>query len=197
MAASRDRIAPNCTIRHPVRPIVALQRRMRFSARLAEFCRDRCHQRRARRAERASFSAFVSNPDFRVPRMRPNRRTGADLAVRPPRRSHPSDPESRPGLSRRSWPSTFWSRCSPGSVASRCWMMFSCAYGEPESPTSPPTRPRTGARHGAMTIETARRASLEFVCIFGHDGAERASFSVFVSNLYFRVPRLRQIEDGR
>ena len=114
MVTSRDRIAPTCTIRHPVRPIVALQRRMRFSARLAEFYRDRCHQRRARRAERASFSAFVSNPDFRVPRLRPNRRTGADMAVRPPRRSHPSDPESRPGLSRRSWPSTFWSRCSPG-----------------------------------------------------------------------------------
>ena len=48
-------------------------------------------------------------------------------------------------------------------VAGRC---FPCAYGEPESPTSPPTRPRSGARHGAMTIETARRASLEFVCVF-------------------------------
>ena len=34
---ARDRIAPNCTIRHPVRPIVALQRRMRFSARLRGF----------------------------------------------------------------------------------------------------------------------------------------------------------------
>ena len=42
--------------------------------------------------------------------------------------------------------------------------------GEPESPTSPPTRPRSGARHGSMTIETARRASLEFVCVFGQDG---------------------------
>ena len=146
----RDRIAPTCTIRHPVRPIVALQRRMRFYARLAGFCRDRCHQRRARRAERASFSGFVSNPDFRVPCLRPNRRTGADLAVRPPRRSHPSDPESRPGLSRRSWPSTFWSRCSPGlldvhlcpgldpgsrsspeSVASRFWTLFPRAYRGP------------------------------------------------------------------
>ena len=149
-AFCRDRIAPTCTIRHPVRPIVALQRRMRFSARLAGFCRMRWHQRRARRAERASFSAFVSHPDFRVPRLRPNRRTGADLAVRPPRRSHPSDPESRPGLSRRSWPSTFWSRCSPGlldvhlspgldpgsrsspeSVASRFWTLFPRAYRGP------------------------------------------------------------------
>ena len=148
--SSRDRIAPDFTIRHPVCPIVALQRRVGFSARFAGFCRDRCHQRRARRAERASFSAFVSNPDFRVPRLRPNRRTGADLAVRPPRKS-PSDPESRPGLSRRSWPSTFWSRCSqglldvhlspgldPGSrsspesaLASRFWTLFSRAYRGP------------------------------------------------------------------
>ena len=42
--------------------------------------------------------------------------------------------------------------------------------GEPESPTSPPSRPRSGARHGSMTIETARRASLEFVCVLGQDG---------------------------
>ena len=35
--SSRDRIAPNCTIRHPVLQIVALQRRVRFSARLAGF----------------------------------------------------------------------------------------------------------------------------------------------------------------
>ena len=76
MAASRDRIAPNCTIRHPVWPIVALQRRMRFSARLAGFCRGRWHQRRARRAEQASFSVFVSNRDFRVPRLRQSKVSG-------------------------------------------------------------------------------------------------------------------------
>ena len=68
--SSRDRIAPDCAIRHPVRPIAALQRRMRFSAQLAGFCRIRCHQRRARRAEQASFSVLVSNLDFRVPRLR-------------------------------------------------------------------------------------------------------------------------------
>ena len=68
--SSRDRIAPDFTIRHPVWPIVAPQRRVGFSARLAGFCRDRCHQRRARRAELASFSVFVSNLDFRVPRLR-------------------------------------------------------------------------------------------------------------------------------
>ena len=76
MVTSRDRIAPTCTIRHPVLQIVALQRRVRFSARLVGFRRSRWHQRRARRAELASFSAFVSNLDFRVPRLRPNRRTG-------------------------------------------------------------------------------------------------------------------------
>ena len=68
--SSRDRIAPDFTIRQLVWPIVALQRRVRFLARLAGFCRNRCHQRRARRAERASFSVFVSNLYFRVPRLR-------------------------------------------------------------------------------------------------------------------------------
>ena len=63
-------MAPDCPIRHPVLQIVALQRRVRFSARLAGFCRGRCHQRRARRAELASFSVLVSNLDFRVPRLR-------------------------------------------------------------------------------------------------------------------------------
>ena len=42
-----------------------------ISAPLARFCSIRCHQRRARRAERASFLGFVSNRDFRVPRLRP------------------------------------------------------------------------------------------------------------------------------
>ena len=70
MVSSGDRIAPNFPIRHPVLPIVAPQRRVGFSARLAGFCRDRCHQRRARRAELTSFSVFVSSLDFRVPRLR-------------------------------------------------------------------------------------------------------------------------------
>ena len=81
MAASRDRIAPNCTIRHTVWPIAALQRRMRFSAPLARFCRIRCHQRRAVRAEQASFSVLVSNLDFRVPRLRQRGERAADRAV--------------------------------------------------------------------------------------------------------------------
>ena len=113
---ARDRIAPDFTIRHPVYPIVALQRRVRFSARLAGFCRGRCHQRRARRAELASFSAFVSNLDFRVPRLRQRGKWAAGRAVRPPKRGHPRDPESRPGLSWRSWHSTFWSRCAWASL---------------------------------------------------------------------------------
>ena len=112
-------MAPDCTIRHPVWPIVALQRRMRFSARLAGFYRIRCHQRRARRAERASFSAFVSNPDFRGTRLRPNRRTGADRAVRRRKRGHPRGPESRPGLPRRSR----LARSGPG--AARAWIQVS------------------------------------------------------------------------
>ena len=81
--------APACTIRHPVWQIVALQRRVRFSARLAGFRRGRCHQRRARRAERASFSVFVSNLDFRVPRLRQIRGAGVDRAVWQRKRGHP------------------------------------------------------------------------------------------------------------
>ena len=98
----RDRIAPNCTIRHPVLQIVALQRRMRFSTRLAGFCRGRWHQRRARRAEEASFSVFVSNLDFRVPRLRQRGERAADRAVQRRKRGRPRGPESRPGLPRRS-----------------------------------------------------------------------------------------------
>ena len=66
------------------------------------------------------------------------------------------------------------SRSPPGRVASPLLDgVFPCAYGEPESPTSPPTRPRTGARHKSMTIETARRASLEFVlCFLDRTGAD-------------------------
>ena len=114
MVTSRDRIAPNCLIRHPVCPIVALQRRMRFSTRLAGFCRSRWHQRRARRAELASFSVFVSNRDFRVPRLRQRGERAADRAVRRRKRGRPRGSESRLRLPRRSWPSTFWSRCGPG-----------------------------------------------------------------------------------
>ena len=115
MVSSRDRIAPNCAIRHPVWPIVALQRRVGFSARLAGFCRDRCHQRRARRAELASFSVLVSNLDFRVPRLRQigeRALTGGPCGQR--KRGRPRGSESRLGLLRRSWPSTFWSRCGSG-----------------------------------------------------------------------------------
>ena len=98
----RDRIAPNCTIRHPVCSIVALQRRVRFSAPLARFCRIRWHQRRARRAELASFSVFVSNLDFRVPRLRHRGERVADRAVQRRKRGRPRGPESRPGLPWRS-----------------------------------------------------------------------------------------------
>ena len=90
------------SLRHPVWPIVALQRRVRFSAPLARFCRIRCHQRRARRAELASFSGFVSNLDFRVPRSRQRGERAADRAVQRRKRGRPKGPESRPGLPWRS-----------------------------------------------------------------------------------------------
>ena len=148
-------MAPDCTIRHPVLQIVALQRRMRFSARLAGFRRGRCHQRRARRAERASFSVFVSNLNFRVPRLR---QIGVQALTGPcgSGKEATREAQNRGRATAAYRASTFWSRCGPGldsglrpgawhPVAGRC---FPCAYGEPESQTSPPTRPRSGARHG-------------------------------------------------
>ena len=120
----RDRIAPDFPIRHPVRPIVALQRRMRFSSRLAGFCRDRCHQRRARRAERASFSVLVSNPDFRVPRLRQIGWRAADRAVRRRKRGHPRGPESRPGLLRR----IRLARSGPGAAQASLMPIFPQAW---------------------------------------------------------------------
>ena len=184
----RDRIAPNCTIRHPVWPIVALQRRVRFSVRLAGFCRIRWHQRRARRAERASFSVFVSNLDFRVPRLRQRGEWVADRAVQRRKRGCPRGPESRAGLPRRSR----LARSGPG--AARAWIqvsarvrgiplldgVFPARTGNPNRRHRLRPRPRSGARHGSMTIETARRASLEFVCVIGQDGHQpsRISFNV-------------------
>ena len=38
----------------------------------------------------AEAPVLVSNLDFRVPRLRPNRRTGADRAVRQRKRGHPN-----------------------------------------------------------------------------------------------------------
>ena len=115
----RDRIAPTCTIRHTVWPIVALQRQMRFSARLAGFCMGRWHQRRARRAERASFSGFVSNPDFRVPRLSPRGERAANRAVQRRKRGRTRGPESRPGLPRRS------RLARSGPCAARAWIQVS------------------------------------------------------------------------
>ena len=128
---------------------------MRFSARLAGFCRDRCHQRRARRAERASFSVFVSNPDFRVPSLRQRGErvlTGPYGSGKAPLRG----PESRPGLLRR----IGLARSGPGAAQASLMPIFPQAWiqafarergipfldgvsmprtGEPESPaaTSP------------------------------------------------------------
>ena len=117
-AFCRDRIAPTCTIRHLVRPIVALQRRVRFSAQLAGFCRIRWHQRRTRRAERASLSGFVSNRDFRVPRLR---KVGEQALTGPRTASEKRPPEgsrieARATLAQRA--STFWSRWAWASLVS-------------------------------------------------------------------------------
>ena len=172
--SSRDRIAPDCAIRHPVWPIAALQRRMRFSARLAGFCRIRCHQRRARRAERASFSAFVSNPDFRGPRLRQIRWWAADKAVRRRKRGHPRDQNRGRGYRgvaalARSGPGA--ARASLMSIFPQAWIQAFARErgipfldgvsmprtGEPESPAANVT-----LQGALVSPRSNKRASLSF-----------------------------------
>ncbi len=126
---------------------------MRFSARLAGFCRGRCHQRRARRAELASFSILVSNLDFRVPRLRQKGERAADRAVQRRKRGRPRGPESRPGLPRRSR----LARSGPG--AARAWILRErrrrCLVSRsPWRPERAELRP--DARHGSGTGVRAR-----------------------------------------
>ena len=169
-ASSGDRIAPDCAHRHPVFQIVALQRRVRFSARLAGFCRVGVTRDALEGLKRPHFRYWSLISIFECHVCAKGGERVADRAVQRRKRGRPRGPESRPGLPRRSRLARSGPGLRPGAwhpVAGRC---FPCAYGEPESPTSPPTRPRSGARHGSMTIETARRASLEFVCVFGQDG---------------------------
>ena len=151
-------------------PIVALQRRVRFSAPLARFCRGRWHQRRARRAERASFSVFVSNLDFRVPRLRQRGERGADRGCAAAEKKATREAQNRGRDYRgvagqhvlvqvRPGPG---SRSPPGSVASRCWTVFSLRVRG--------TRIADIASDTPQIWGSPRGASLEFVCIFGHDG---------------------------
>ena len=119
MAASRDRIAPNCTIRHPVWQIVALQRRMRFSARLAGFCRVGVTRDALEGLNGPHFRHSSLIPIFRVPRLRQIGWRAADRAVRRRKRGHPRGPESRPGLLRR----IGLARSGPG--AARAWTQVS------------------------------------------------------------------------
>ena len=165
MVSSRDRIAPNCAIRHPVWPVVAPQRRVRFSARLAGVYRIRCHQRRARRAARASFSVFVSNLNFRVPRLRPIGERALTGPCGGEREAARKAQNRDLGYRSVAGASTFWSRCgpglldfhlapgpdpgsSPGSMASGFWTLF---RGSPNcSPQCHPSRalvsPRSNRR---------------------------------------------------
>ena len=126
----------------------------------------------------ASFSILVSNLDFRVPRLRQRGERAADRAVQRRKRGRTRGPESRPGLPRRSR----LARSGPG--AARAWIqvsarergiplldgVFPARTGNPNRRHRLRRAPDLGLRHGSMTIETARRASLEFVCAFGQDG---------------------------
>ena len=116
MVSSGDRIAPACTIRHPVCLIVALQRRVGFSAWLAlGFAEIGVTRDALEGAELASSSVFVSDRDFRVPRLRQIGERALTGAVRPDEKRPPAKPRIEvPGLPRYSWPSKFWSCCGPG-----------------------------------------------------------------------------------
>ena len=131
MAASRDWIAPNCTIRHPVFQIVALQRRVRFSARLAGFCRVGVTRDALEGLKRPHFRywSLISIFDCHVCAKGGER--VADRAVQRRKRGRPRGPESRPGLPRRSRLARSGPGLRPGAwhpVAGRC---FRCAYGGP------------------------------------------------------------------
>ena len=67
----------------------------------------------------ASFSDFVSNLYFRVPRLRQRGERVADRAVQRRKRGRPRGPESRPGLPQRSR----LARSGPG--AARAWIQVS------------------------------------------------------------------------
>ena len=112
-----------------------------------------------------------------------HRERAADRAVQRRKRGYPRGPESRPGLPRRSR----LARSGPG--AARAWIQVSARErgiplldGVFPARTGNPNRrhrlrhaPDLGLATGSMTIETAGRASLEFVCILGHDGQAPAS----------------------
>ena len=129
--SSRDRIAPNCPIRHPVFQIVAPQRRVRFSARLAGFCRVGVTRDALEGLKRPHFRYWSLISIFECHVCAKGGERVADRAVQRRKRGRPRGPESRPGLPRRSRLARSGPGLRPGAwhpVAGRC---FRCAYGDP------------------------------------------------------------------
>ena len=117
----RDRIAPNCTIRHPVLQIVALQRRVRFSARLAGFGRVGITRDALEGLERPHFRFWSLISIFECHVCAKGGERVADRAVQRRKRGRTRglSPESRPGLLRR----IGLARSGPG--AARAWIQVS------------------------------------------------------------------------
>ena len=118
-AFCRDRIAPTCTIRHPVLQIVALQRRVRFSARLAGFGRGSVTRDAQEGLKRPHFRFWSLISIFECHVCAKGGERVADRAVQRRKRGRPRGPESRPGLPRRSQ----LARSSP--CAARAWIQVS------------------------------------------------------------------------
>ena len=161
-AFCRDRIAPNCTIRHPVLQIVAPQRRVRFSARLAGFGRVGVTRDALEGLKRPHFRFWSLISIFECHVCAKGGERVADRAVQRRKRSRPRGPESRPGLPRRSRLARSGPGLRPGAwhpVAGRC---FRCAYGDPESraygaPRQPSTLPGDVTSGGRGTMAPRRR----------------------------------------
>ena len=117
--SSRDRIAPDCAIRHPVLQIVALQRRVRFSARLAGFGRVGVTRDELEGLKMPHFRFWSLISIFECHVCAKGGERVADRAVQRRKRDRPRGPESRPGLPRRSR----LARSGPG--AARAWIQVS------------------------------------------------------------------------
>ena len=120
MESSRDRIAPNYTLRHPVWPIVALQRRVRFSARLGRgFAGVGVTRDALEGLKRPHFRFWSLISIFECHVCAKGGERVADRAVQRWKRGRTRGPESRPGLPRRSR----LARSGPG--AARAWIQVS------------------------------------------------------------------------
>ena len=112
MVTSRDRIALNCTIRHPVLQIVALQRRVRFSGGWAGFAGSSGTRDALEGLKGSHFrvSSLISIFECQVA---PNKGVGADRLCGRREKKHPRGQNRGWDYRWGSGPSKFWSSCVP------------------------------------------------------------------------------------